>query len=137
MQMPLSHEIYRDINRSIVGIKKTVTEMSYGCIPPFIGASIQKLSGIDHFIHIAHVIDGELYGTSVMGLKPGQPDPSGELLESFAHMVAVSLRRQRAEAGLVESEERLRSFVGQALEGVSIVDEERQDHRVEPCTGER
>jgi PAS domain-containing protein len=116
--------MYQDINRSVVGIKKTVAEISYGSITPFVGASMQKLSGIDHFIHIAHVIDGELYGTSVIGLKRDQPDPSGELLESFAHIVALSLRRQRAEAGLRESEERLRSFVGQALEGVSIVDEE-------------
>jgi PAS domain S-box-containing protein len=124
IQYPLTNEMYQDISRSTVGRKKTITELSYGQIPPLISTSIQKLAGIDHFIHVAHIIDGVLYGTSVIGLKSGQPDPSRELLESFAHMVAVSLRRQRAEGGLRESEERFRLFIEQALEGISIVDEE-------------
>lgn len=124
VQIPITQEMYQDISRSIIGIKKTVSEISYGKISPLVSTSIQKLTGIDRFIHITHIIDGELYGRSVIGLRSGQPDPSDEFLESFAQIVAVSLRRQRAEAGLRESEERLRSFVGQALEGVSIVDEE-------------
>lgn len=124
VRMPINKEAYRDISRSIVSMKKTVAEISYGTVSPVIGATAQKLGGIDHFIHISHIIDGELYGISIIGIKHGQPDPSRELLESFAHIVAVSLRRQRAETGLRESEERLRSFVAQALEGISLVDEE-------------
>ena len=71
IQVPVSREMYQDINRSVIGIKKTLTEISYGMIPPLVSAAIQKMSGIDRFIHIAHIIDGELYGTSVIGLRPG------------------------------------------------------------------
>ena len=111
IRIPVSDEMYRDMNRRVIGMKKTLTELSYGQIQPRIGESIQKLSGIDRFIHIVHLIDGELYGVSVIGLKPAQPDPSQELLESFSHMVAVSLRRQRAETALLESEEKHRILI--------------------------
>jgi PAS domain S-box-containing protein len=110
MEIPLRKEMYLDIRRSIVGMKKTVSEISYGYISPVVSASIQTLSGIERFIHIAHVIDGELYGTSVIGLRAERPDPSMEILESFAHIIAVSLRRQRAELALRESDERLRQI---------------------------
>jgi PAS domain S-box-containing protein len=124
-QIPLKREMYLDIKRSIVGIKKTVTEISYGHIPPLIGASIQKLSGIDRFVHIAHIIDGELYGTSVIGLRPDQPDLSLEFLESFGHMVAVSLRRQHAELALRESEDRYRSLIENANEAILVIQDGR------------
>jgi PAS domain S-box-containing protein len=111
VEIPVSKEIYHDINRSIIGTKKTIAEISYGKISSLVSATIQKLSGIDRFIHIAHIIDGELYGTSVIGMRPDRPDPSAELLDSFGHMVAVSLRRQRAEAALRENEEKYRDLV--------------------------
>ena len=122
IKIPVSDDIYRDIVSSITGTKKTLTEMSFGKISPILSMSLQKVLGIDHFISIAYVIEGELYGTSLLGIKRGHPDPSTELLESLAHIIAVSLRRSRAETSLNESEERLRSFIEQMLEGVSIVD---------------
>ncbi len=109
--VPLSRDMYKDINRSIVGKKNSISEISYGKISPLVSTALQMLSGIDRFFHIAHIIDGELFGTSVFGLRPDQPDPPEELLESFAHIVAVSLRRQRAEAALRENEEFSRSLV--------------------------
>jgi hypothetical protein len=84
---------------TIVGRRKTLTEVSFGQIPPLVSMSIQKLMNIDRFIAIAYVIEGKLDGTSVLGMKPGQPDPSTELLESFAHIVAISLRRDLDERG--------------------------------------
>ncbi len=118
IQYPISEEMYLDITQNIVGTKRTITELSYGQIPPAISASIQSLAGIDHFIHIAHVIDGELYGTSVMGIKPGLADPPTELLESFAHIVAASLRRQQAEEALRESETKFRTLFESMAPGV-------------------
>ena len=105
IRIPLSKEMYQDIHRSVVGMKKTITEITYGQIPQSVGANIQKLTGIDRLIHIAHIIDGKLYGISIIGLRPAQSDPSLELLESFAHIVAVSLRRQQAEerSGIVKT----------------------------------
>lgn len=99
VKAPVSTDVYQEMVSNIIGRRKTLTEASFGQIPPLVGMSIQKIMDIDHFIGIAYVIEGKLYGTSLLGIKPGQPDPSTELLESFAHIVAISLRRDRADQG--------------------------------------
>ncbi|MDP3565099.1 MAG: PAS domain S-box protein, partial [Methanoregula sp.] len=124
IKIPISTGLYREIVSNIVGTIKIPQGAGNDQVPPFFNPGIRKQMGIDHFMGIAYVIEGELYGTSVLAMRHGQPEPSTDLLESFAHIVAVSLRRDRAEATLHESEERLRSFIEQAHEGVSIVDDE-------------
>ncbi|MCK9593156.1 MAG: PAS domain S-box protein [Methanoregula sp.] len=99
VKSPVSTDVYQEMVGSIIGRRKTLTEASFGQIPPLVSSSIQKLLNIDRFIGIAYVIEGNLYGTSVLAMKPGQPDPSTELMESFAHIVAISLRRDRDERG--------------------------------------
>ncbi len=71
MRIPLSDEMYREITRDIIGKKKTLTEISFGQVPPLVSASIQKLVGVDRFIAIVHVIEGQLYGTSMLAMKAG------------------------------------------------------------------
>jgi PAS domain S-box-containing protein len=112
----VSTDMYQEMVSTIIGKRKTLTEVSFGQIPPLVSTSIQKMMNIDRFIAIAYVIEGKLYGTSLLAMKPGQPDPPTELLESFAHIVAVSLRRHRMEATLNESEE----FLMLALEGAEL-----------------
>ncbi len=107
IKIPVSDGLYQEIIHSVVGRLNTPAGTGKGQIPPFVNPQIQKQLDIDHFVGIAYVIEGELYGTSLLAIKAGQPDPSVDLLESFAHIVAVSLRRCRAEENLCESEEKL------------------------------
>jgi PAS domain S-box-containing protein len=118
MKIPVSPGMYREIVSNPVGTIKTLTEVSSGEISPLVGTSIQKVTGIDHFIGIAYVIEGELYGTSILAMKHGQADPSTQILESFAHIVAVLLRRYRAEASLAASEEKYRNLYRNAAIGI-------------------
>ena len=120
--VPVTPAMYQDINRSYITTKRSITEMSNGQISPVVSAGIQKLAAIDRFLLITHVIDGELYGTSLLALRADQPDPPAELLDSFAHMVAVSLRRQQAEAALRESQERLRE-IAENIDAVFYINE--------------
>jgi signal transduction histidine kinase len=45
-------------------------------------------------------VRGELYGTSILALRAGVPDPDPEMLEAIASVGAVSLCRRRAEYAL-------------------------------------
>jgi PAS domain S-box-containing protein len=110
IRCPVSEKDYREITKSVIGKRQKLTEATYGGIPLSVAAEVQKLLGVDRFIGIAYIIKGELYGTSLLAIKVGMPDPPPEMLESFGHIAAVSLRHRRAEARALENEERYREL---------------------------
>jgi PAS domain S-box-containing protein/putative nucleotidyltransferase with HDIG domain len=123
LRSPVSDEAYRTITENIVATLPTLTEASFGAVSPAIGAALQRALGVDRLVALVYVIEGRLYGTSVAALRSGVPDPSPDLLESFAHMGAVSLRRWRADEALKDSEERHRVLFEMLPTGVTVADE--------------
>jgi PAS domain S-box-containing protein len=113
---------YHEIISSIVSSKNSLTEISFGAIPKLIDKAFRTLTGIDHYLGLSYVVAGELYGTSLLGLKKDDLPPSDELLKSFAYVAAVSMRRRKAEKELFESEDRYRVLIENQGEGVAIVD---------------
>ncbi|MDO9549834.1 MAG: PAS domain S-box protein [Methanoregula sp.] len=107
IKIPVSAGLYKEIVSTIAGRITTSPGSGIGQIPPFFNTGIQKQLGIDHFMGIGYVIEGELYGTSLLAIQHKKSDPPTEILESFAHIVAVSLRRDSAEATLHENEEKV------------------------------
>lgn len=114
MESPVSPDDYELILDNIIGLRKTLTEVSFGAVPEPLSKAIQLITGIDRFYGIAHVIEGELFGTTVLGYKKGEPGPREELLKSFTHLCAVSLKRIRVESQLKTSEDRFRRFADNA-----------------------
>ncbi|MGE5458346.1 MAG: PAS domain S-box protein, partial [Methanococcaceae archaeon] len=108
---PVNDEAYHQMLRDTVGFSESLTEMTFGAIPEFLNNSIKTLTGIEYFYGLSYVIAGQLFGTSVLAFKSGQATPSRDLLESFAHLAAVALRRKKAEEAMRQSEEKFRSIV--------------------------
>lgn len=106
-ETPVSAEVYAMMVDTIIGIRSTLTEVTFGAIPVSISKAIQVITGIDRFYAIAHVIDGDLFGTTVLGFKKGKSAPREDLLKSFTSLATVSLKRMRVEKELIASEERL------------------------------
>ena len=113
---PVSEKTYRFILDNVVAVQRTFTDVSFGAVPRAAGAAVKRLLGADHFIGLAYVVEGELYGTSVLAMRSGDPDLPAELLESFAYVAAVSLRRRRAEEELVAANMYNRGLVDTTLD---------------------
>ena len=92
----------------IIGSRKSLTEASFGAIPPAAGAAVQSLLKADRFIGLAYMIEGKLYGTSLLAMGKGQADPPREILENFIALAAVSLRRKKTEEALQSNEQQYR-----------------------------
>ena len=118
---PVDDETYRLITKNLVGRYNSFTEVSFGAIPGIIDKAVRKSTGIDRLYPVAHVIEGKLYGTTMLAFKKGQISPSIELLESYAHLMSVSIRRYNAEKLLKESEEKYRTLVNTTNEAISVV----------------
>jgi hypothetical protein len=95
IQSFVSDEMYQEMIADVVGVKRTLHDISFGAISRPVGSAVQALLKVDRFIGIAYLIEGDLYGTSVLAMRSGKPDPPRELLEAFSSLAAVSLRRAR------------------------------------------
>ncbi|MGC4120509.1 MAG: PAS domain S-box protein [Myxococcales bacterium] len=121
--VPVSEEDHASIVAEVVGHPRSLSEATFGAIPSPLGAVVQKLMGVERFVGLAHVVDGKLFGTSVLGLAKDQPDPPDDWLVSVAHMVAITLRRQLAETALSETEGRYQTLFDESPAGVLLLDE--------------
>jgi PAS domain S-box-containing protein len=114
----VSDEMYREMTTEMIGIKKTLYEASFGAIPRSVGAAIQALLNVDRIIGVAYLIEGKLFGTSILLMGKGQPDPPKEIFENFVHLAASSLRRKQSEEALKKSEERFRTLFENITVGI-------------------
>ena len=121
IQAVVNDEMYKEMTSKIIGRRKSLYEMSLGAIPRPVAAAIQAFLKIDRFLGLAYLIDGKLYGTSLITLKKNQPDPSKEILENFILMASLALRRKLAENALQKSEHQFRAIFEQAGIGVALL----------------
>lgn len=98
----VTDEIYQLITAEPIGIRQTLTEMSFGSISKPVSNAIQALLKVNRFIALVYIIEGKLYGTSMLAFGKDQPDPSVKLLESIRVLAALTLRRRKAENALRE-----------------------------------
>jgi len=119
---PIDEDAYQEILASSHALRATLTEASFGAIPPAVDVTVRKLLGVDRYVGIAYVIEGALYGTSIIALNAETPDPPREELETFANLAAVSLRRRRAEVELARTTEELDQFFALSTDMLGIGD---------------
>lgn len=121
---PVSDKLYSEMTTDRVGMRNTLHGISFGSVPRPVGAAIEALLKVDRFFGLAYIIEGKLYGTSVLGMKKGHPDPPKQLLENFIFMAAVSLRRKQAEQELKKSESQKSTLINAIPDMLFIQDKE-------------
>lgn len=108
---PVDTKTYEKITKQTYGIVKTLHEATFGEIPKATSALVSKLIGADRFIGVAYMIEGELYGTSLLAMASKQPDPPLDLMQNISFLVAVSLRRKKAEMAQHQAKWRIESII--------------------------
>jgi PAS domain S-box-containing protein len=116
----VSDENYRIITAEMIGVRKTLYEASFGVVPRSVGVAIQALLKVDRIIGLAYIIEGKLYGTSVLLMGKGQADPHKEILENYIHLAALSLRHKKAEQNLIESEEKFKAIYQYSSDAIML-----------------
>jgi PAS domain S-box-containing protein len=115
---PVSKEIYNELISITVGIRNSFVEISFGAIPETVDKALRIATGLNCFYGVAFVLEGELFGTSVLAFKDNQEKPSLDMLRSFANLAAVSLRRRKAEDKFKDSELQFRTLFDNAVLGI-------------------
>jgi hypothetical protein len=100
----VSDGMYDNIIAETVGIRNSLTEVSFGEVPEAASKVINSLLNISGYIGMAYVIEGNLYGTSLLVMCKDVATPSLPMLEALSNVIAVSLRRNKVEADLLQSQ---------------------------------
>ncbi|MFW5792727.1 MAG: ATP-binding protein [Bacteroidota bacterium] len=119
---PVSNELYNHILNEKIGTGKSLNEVTFGAIPKNTDKVLSKISGFEQFFAIAHIIEGKLYGTTLLAFKKNQEKPSTDILNSYAHLAALSLRRNIAETTLRKSEKVYRMITENISDVIWITD---------------
>ncbi len=120
--IPLRDKTYQEIIQQVIGVKRTLHEITFGGISPSIGRAIDRLIKADRYIGLTFVVDEQLYGTSMLAMPKGSSDPPLEILRSFSHMASLALNRKKTAETLLVIQEKYRLLFDTMSEGVVVVD---------------
>jgi PAS domain S-box-containing protein len=111
INLEITDEMYKVMTSEVVGIRKTIYDISFGKISRPVASALNAVLNVDRFIGISYVAEERLYGISLISMSKNQPDPPREILLYFAHLAAASLQRRESEKALSGSETKFRSLI--------------------------
>jgi len=133
IESPVSDEIYDIMLNEQVGIKYSLTDASFGAVPLLTSKALGTLFNLDRYIGIAYFCDKRLYGTSLLAMQKGTPDPPLVVLRTFAYIAALALQSKQAKEALHTSEDKYRLLLETMCDGVMMVDNEDVIQFVNPA----
>jgi PAS domain S-box-containing protein len=121
-ESPVTDGMYNEMIQDIFTACDSLHEVTFGAIPTPPSTAFSSLTGISQYYPIAHIVSGKLFGTTMLAFKKSQPQPSADLLKSYAHLGAVLLRRNITAIQLQKSERKLRSITDNITDVVFTTD---------------
>lgn len=119
----VSSDVLNNLETQVVFTWPSINAATGGAIPEALSVVIHKILDIDQLYSIIHIIDGQIYGTSTIGLKANQPKPPMDFLEFFSFVTAISLRRNKAEESLRKLNEDLENIIKKRTAELTIVND--------------
>lgn len=97
MRFPVPADRYGWLVDEKIGAASSISELSFGVIPPAVGGALEAAVGADWFRGLALVSERELFGSLVLVGTSAREPPAAEELLVFAEITAGALRRKLAE----------------------------------------
>jgi PAS domain S-box-containing protein len=120
-RIAITDEMHQVMIDETIDSHPTLVDPGARAVPRAVSATVRRLLGTDRFTALSYVVDGELFGTSLLALKADAADPPAQLLEAFAHLAAVSLRRRRAEQELHQASAYNRRLIEASLDPLVMI----------------
>jgi len=120
----VSDYTYHELTASTIKFHNSLSEVHSGSIPHAVGLTAQSILKADRFIEVSYLVEGKLYGTSLLALGKHHLDPPIQMLENFVSLAAAELRRKRADEALLKSEEMMRTITENAADVIMKLDNE-------------
>ena len=120
----VSDYTYHELTTNTIKFHGSLSEVHSGTIPHAVGLTAQAILKADRFIEVSFLVEGKLYGTSILAMGKHRVDPSIEILENFVSLAAAELRRKRSEEALLKSEEMMRTITENAADIILKLDDE-------------
>ena len=120
----VSDYTYHELTTNTIKFHGSLSEVHSGTIPHAVGLTAQAILKADRFIEVSFLVEGKLYGTSILAMGKHRLDPSIEILENFISLAAAELRRKRSEEALLKSEEMMRTITENAADIILKLDDE-------------
>lgn len=103
--IPISKEIYDKITNEQIGYLKTISEATFGSIPHSIGFIIDTLLQTKQYIALVFLLEGRLYGTSLIALKQDVNMLTNEMLKNIINIISASLKQINYQNKIIETKE--------------------------------
>ncbi len=122
--IPVNDDMYGKLTTDDLVVLSNLKDTTEGTVPDSVSDSIGKALDANSYIRLAYMIDGQLYGTSVIALKNAPDHSVVNPLKTYACFTSMSLNRVLAEKALKQSEQELRSITDNMTDLVAMTDAE-------------
>lgn len=91
--------------------------------PLWFELAVEKLN-LDNVYTIGLIYDNQLFGSIVLMFQKETSLRSPKIIQTYTNIAAGALQRRMAEQSLQESEQKFRSFIEQAAEGIFLINDQ-------------
>lgn len=115
---PVNEDMYKEMTSEQVKIVSSMYDAFGGAVSKTVTSKLEKALKIKSYIGFSHIVDDQVFGTTVIALKEEPEYFVIEFMKNYAHYISNSVQRVLALQALKESEARFQMAMHAASEGI-------------------